>query len=69
MTDPAEELDEYDLRYRALAAERLRPIPDPPLPPEDDPFAHNLAAFEKRLQRFGELHHPDLTRDTQEATD
>jgi hypothetical protein len=78
---PAEP-DELDARYRALEAERLRPVPPPPgtqealaaaiksrLAAPKDPtedFKRRLDAFEQRLKAFGRRHHPPENTDEQD---
>ena len=60
--------DELEMRIRALEAERLRPTPDPPNTPTPDDIQRakrRLRAFEKRLQRIGQRHHPH-TEDQEE---
>lgn len=53
--------DELTARVRALEAERLRPVPPPPL----TQLKRRLDAFENHLEDIGARHHYGLT----EATD
>lgn len=61
-------MDELEMRLRTLEAERLRPTPDPPNTPTPDDIQRakrRLRAFEKRLQRIGERHHPEQKREVE----